>query len=180
VQIGDSPRRVSHPLDPIWCTYVGEADRDSDGPAAASSQRLAAALWARNRGALATLAAAAEDAQLVTRTSGEHPRRGDLYLVNTALLNGNDKKPRRPLVVISPPAFGMDSVPVLTCTTDLAQKGVAHAAAPELGLSKDGVFAYRFLRSMELRWFAVPGAAEPLGPLQATTFLEILAWWEGV
>ncbi|WP_054568697.1 hypothetical protein [Frankia sp. R43] len=63
-------------------------------------------------------------------------------------------------------------------TTVLNERGVRHKANPALNLSKDGVFAYRYLRSVDLAFFTVPGAVEYLGMLENACFAKILEWWE--
>ena len=111
-------------------------------------------------------------------TAAQHPIPGGLYLVNTRLLSGTDPKPRRPAVVIALPAFGLTDVPLLTRTTDTGERGVQHPANPALGLTKPGVFAYRFFRSMDSRYFAQQAITPFLGMLEAPYFAQIRAWWE--
>lgn len=110
-------------------------------------------------------------------TTVSHPVAGGLYLVNTQLLSGTDPKPRRPAVVVALPAYGLSEVPLLTRTSDTTARGVPHPANPALGLTKPGVFAFRFHRSLDLRFFR-DEITPFLGMLETKYFDEILAWWE--
>jgi hypothetical protein len=101
-----------------------------------------------------------------------------LYLVNTSLLSGIDPKPKRPAVVVALPAYGLTDVPVLTRTTDTSERGVGHPANAALGLTKPGVFAYRFLRSMDSKYFARAEITPFLGMLETVYFEQIVTWWE--
>ena len=107
-----------------------------------------------------------------------HPVRGGLYRVRTTLLSGTDPKPTRPVVVLALPPFGLPDVPVLTRTSDTSERGVFHPRNPALGLSKDGVFGYRYRRSIDERYFRVDDAVTYLGDLEAVYFDQIVQWWE--
>ena len=103
---------------------------------------------------------------------------GGVYRIETSLLSGRDPKPKRPAVVLALPAFGLTHVPVLMRTTDTHEVGVLHPASRSLGLTREGVFAFRFLRSLDQKWFNVPEAVEFLGMLEPAYFGKIQAWWE--
>lgn len=107
-----------------------------------------------------------------------HPVRGGLYQVRTALLSGTDPKPTRPVVVIALPPVGLPDVPVITRTSDTSERGVFHPRNLALGLSKDGVFGYRYLRSIDERYFRVTDAVAFLGMLEQGCFDQIIQWWE--
>lgn len=108
----------------------------------------------------------------------DHPVVGGLYRLDTVLVSGRDPKAKRPAVVLAMPAHGLTDVPVLTRTSDTAETGIAHPRNPSLGLSKDGVFAFRFLRSVDARLLRVPALSEFLGMLEPEYFERILDWWE--
>lgn len=111
-------------------------------------------------------------------TAAGHPIRGGLYLVNTSLLSGSDPKPKRPAVVVTLPAYGLTDVPLLTRTTGTSERGVEHPTNATLGLTQRGVFAFRFLRSMDSKYFAQGEITPFLGMLEAPYFEQILTWWE--
>lgn len=98
-------------------------------------------------------------------------------MVNTRLLSGTDPKARRPAVVVALPAYGLTDARLLTRTSDITARGVQHPANRDLGLTKPGVFAFQFLRSLDIRYFA--GGITPfLGMLEEQYLKEILNWWE--
>jgi hypothetical protein len=80
--------------------------------------------------------------------------------------------------VITLAAYGLTDVPVLTRTSDTTARGVAHPRNPAIGLTKEGVFAFRYQRSIDQRWFALPDRVKPLGQLEKQYFDQVLAWWE--
>jgi hypothetical protein len=55
---------------------------------------------------------------------------------------------------------------------------VSHAAKPSVGLTKDGVFALRHVRTVDLAFFQVPGAVEYVEDLEPSTFAQVLEMWE--
>lgn len=120
----------------------------------------------------------------MTTSSGQsqaplpQPAPGLLYRVNTTLLSGTDKKSQRPAVVIALPAYGLSDVRLLMRTTQLDVPGVPHAAHPELGLTKAGVFGFAYLRSLDLKIFQQPALVEYLGTLDPKTWDQIQQWWE--
>lgn len=103
---------------------------------------------------------------------------GHLYWVDTVLLTGTDKKPRRPGVVVALPAFGLTDVRLLMRTTQLDVRGVAHVAHPELGLTERGVFGFRYLRSLDIKHFRKGALVTYLGQLDPETWAKIEQWWE--
>lgn len=108
-----------------------------------------------------------------------HPLIRGMYLIDTVLLTGNDPKPRRPVVVLAQPAYGLTSVPVLARTTDTSIDGVRHPRNNGLQLSKDGMFAYRYLRHVDVRHFtASPNAVVFLGMLEPEYYAWVQQWWE--
>lgn len=112
-------------------------------------------------------------------TSGAQPVVGGLYRVDTVLLSVHDPKRRRPAVVIALPPYGLPDLPVLTRTSDTTVRGIPHPRNPGLGLSKDGVFGYAYLRRIDARHFtASPHAVVFLGMLEQEYFAKVLAWWE--
>lgn len=106
------------------------------------------------------------------------PAPGLLYRVDTTRLTGMDPKPQRPAVVLALPAVGLTTVRLLMRTTQTHVRGIAHAANPALGLTKDGVFAFTYLRSIELRDFSNPRFVAYLGQLDSATWTQIEQWWE--
>lgn len=107
-----------------------------------------------------------------------HPVRGGLYQVRTILLSGTDPKPTRPVVVLALPPVGLPDVPVLARTSDTSERGVQHPKNFALGLTKDGVFGFRFQRSIDVKHFANPDAVSYLGMLEEQYFGHIVTWWE--
>lgn len=87
-------------------------------------------------------------------------------------------KPKRPLVVLALSAYGLTDVPLLARTTQVGEAGVFHAADQRIGCTKNGVFAYRFLRRLDVSHFAFEERAEYLGIVDEATFGEIMKWWE--
>ncbi len=75
------------------------------------------------------------------------PDVGELYWVDTTILDAYDKKPRRPALVLVVPVELTGRITLATRTTDLNKSGVRHDADPALGLTKEGIFHY--LRTAE-------------------------------
>lgn len=108
-----------------------------------------------------------------------HAEVGGLYRIDTVLLSGVDPKPRRPAVVIALPPYGLSDLPVLGRTSDTTVRGIDHPRNLALGLTKDGVFGYRYLRHIDARHFtASPHAVDFLGMLEDEYFAKVLSWWE--
>jgi hypothetical protein len=75
------------------------------------------------------------------------PDVGELYWVDTTILDAYDKKPRRPALVLVVPAELTGRITLATRTSDTARSGVRHDPDPALGLRLEGVFHY--LRTAE-------------------------------
>lgn len=103
---------------------------------------------------------------------------GQMYLVETSILNGHDPKPFRPVVVTRVPDPAIDGpdrrVWVVTRTTDMRQEGVAHAADVRLGLELPGVFADAYVRWGDLDDFNDGDRARLLGDLDSRTLRRVL------
>jgi hypothetical protein len=103
---------------------------------------------------------------------------GQMYLVDTLILNGRDPKPFRPVVVVRVPDPITDAadrrVWVVTRTTDMRQQGVPHAADRGLGLDQPGVFADAYVRWGHIDDFSDGGLARPLGDLDPRTLQRVL------
>ena len=92
------------------------------------------------------------------------PEVGEVYWVDTAILQGADK-PFRPALVLWVPPSVTGRITVATRTSAAGAAGVPHPAAPELGLKKDGVFSR--IRSAEARLWT-PGNVRYLGLVDAS------------
>jgi hypothetical protein len=79
-----------------------------------------------------------------------------VYWAETWLFGGSDPKPRRPCVVVRAPASEVDSVHVITRSTEPGIRGVAHPPDPQLDLNEQGTFSLRRLHSAEVRLFQPP------------------------
>ena len=103
---------------------------------------------------------------------------GQMYLVDTSILNGRHPKPFRPVVVVRVPDSVIDAadrrVWVVTRTTDLRQHGVRHAADLRLGLDLPGVFADAYVRWGDADDFNDGDCARLLGDLEPRTFQRVL------
>jgi len=104
---------------------------------------------------------------------------GGVYWIDTVLLSSSDPKPQRPAVVIALCPPGLPDVTVVTRTSDTGAAGVAHPANPELSLSKPGVFAYKFQRTIDVKYFKLTKEVVYLGQLEQPYFDELLRWWRG-
>jgi hypothetical protein len=102
---------------------------------------------------------------------------GGLYRIDTVLLSHTDPKLQRPAVVIALPPVGLPDVRVVTRTSDTTVEGVHHPANPALQLSKDGVFAYRFLRSIDVKYFKLANSVTYLGQLEPPYMEKLVEWW---
>jgi len=103
---------------------------------------------------------------------------GQMYLVDTSILNGRDPKPFRPVVVVRVPDPIIDAadqrVWVAARTTDMRQRGVPHAADRDLGLDLPGVFADAYVRWGYVDGFSDGGLARLLGDLDPRTLHRVL------
>jgi len=108
---------------------------------------------------------------------------GQMYLVDTSILNGRDPKPYRPVVVIRVPDPAVDGsdrrVWVVTRTTDMRQQGVAHAADLRLGLDLPGVFADAYVRWGDLGDFKDRDRARLLGHVDSRILRRVLDRFTG-
>lgn len=102
---------------------------------------------------------------------------GGVYRIETVLLSARDPKARRPAVVIALCPPGLPDVTVVTRTSDTSAAGVAHPASPGLSLSKPGVFAYKFQRTIDVKFFKLTQEVVYLGQLEQPFFDELLRWW---
>jgi hypothetical protein len=76
------------------------------------------------------------------------PRVGDLYFAAAHVLTFPDPRRGHPVVVVED-ASAVERVMVIGRTSNTTRfKGLAHPAAPQLGLDLDGVFALRFYQSI--------------------------------
>lgn len=82
------------------------------------------------------------------------PAVGDVYWVETAILDAYDVEPRRPAVVVQVPETLDGRITVVTRTTKPGIPGVAHDPDPDLGLRKPGTFSY--VRTAEARLWKRP------------------------
>ena len=70
------------------------------------------------------------------------PNAGEVYWVNTIVLDGRDPKPDRPVLVLSVPPSTPEKIVVVTRTTDLTQPGAYSDADLNFDLNKPGVWSY--------------------------------------
>ena len=101
------------------------------------------------------------------------PVPGQLFLVDTLIFWGGDRKLRRPAVVVEIPRDDFGRIALVTRTTNMRTAGVVHRADSRLGLDKDGVFA-RIARVEALDW--TPRMVKLLGTLDRATFEQVLEW----
>jgi len=106
---------------------------------------------------------------------------GEVYMVDTSILNGRDPKPCRPVVVVSVPDNGADlRVWVVARTSDLRQQGVPHPADSRLRLDRPGVFADAYVRWGHLDDFTDGRRARLCGKLDQRTLERVLGRWAGI
>lgn len=82
------------------------------------------------------------------------PEVGDVYWVETEILDAIDVEPKRPAVVVEVPENLDGRIRVVTRTTEPGKPGVPHDPVPELGLRKRGTFSY--IRTAEARLWKRP------------------------
>ena len=80
------------------------------------------------------------------------PNAGDVYWVNTRVLNGKDLKPDRPVLVLSVPRSTSEKIIVVTRTTDLTQPGAFSDADLNLDLNKPGIWSRPRIAELSM-WF---------------------------
>ena len=109
--------------------------------------------------------------------SGSIVRVGQVWLVDTSMLNGRDPKLTRPVVVVRVPDASVDGsdrrVWFVARTTDMRKRGVTHAADPRLGLSFPGVFADEYVRWGDLDDLNDADAARLMGDLDPRTLQRV-------
>ena len=98
------------------------------------------------------------------------PNAGEVYWVDTELLDDRDPKPNRPVLVVSVPQN--DYITVVTRTTDLAQSGAFSAASPDLRLNKPGVWSWPRIAEVSM-WF--PPQIRWCGAVDKSELEEIIA-----
>lgn len=109
---------------------------------------------------------------------GKMVRVGQMYMVDTSILNGRDPKPYRPVLVIRVPDPAVDGTDrriwVVTRTTDMGKEGVTHAADLRLGFDFPGVFADAYVRWGDVKDFTDGDSARLLGDLDSRTLGRVL------
>lgn len=100
------------------------------------------------------------------------PSQGELYWINASIVWSGDRKPSRPVVVIEIPATIQGRIGVVTRTSQLDRKGIAHGAAPDAGLTKPGVFA-EFHTVAAILW-TPRNVGGPLGLLEEEVLSRIM------
>ena len=71
------------------------------------------------------------------------PMPGEVYWVDTAILSGYDKKPRRPVLVVELPHSSLGRITVVTRTSSRDRSpGVHSEANVSLGLNRPGTWGY--------------------------------------
>ena len=98
------------------------------------------------------------------------PNAGDVYWVDTIVLDGRDPKPNRPVLVVSIPQN--DYITVVTRTTDLAQSGAFSPASPDLRLNKPGVWSWPQTAEVSM-WF--PPQVRWCGAVDKSELEEVIA-----
>ncbi len=63
-------------------------------------------------------------------------------------------------------------------TTQVKERGVAHPATAALSCTMNGVFAFRFLRWLDIKHFDFADRAAFLGLIDEDTFRRVLTEWE--
>ena len=99
------------------------------------------------------------------------PNAGDVYWVDTIVLDGRDPKLDRPVLVVGVPQES-DYITVVTRTTDLAQPGAYSAADPNLDLNKPGVWSWPRTAEVSM-WF--PPRVRWCGAVDKSELEEVIA-----
>lgn len=100
------------------------------------------------------------------------PNAGEVYWVNTRVLNGVDLKRHRPVLVVSVPQTGYDYITVVTRTTDLTQLGAYSDADLNLDLNKPGVWSWPRTAGLSM-WF--PPWVSWCGAVDRSELEEVIA-----
>lgn len=110
---------------------------------------------------------AADDAYL--------PELGIVYWIRTRIYwsdyTTKDPKEHRPVVVVELPTSPYGRIGIFTRTTKLCATGVPHGIAPELGLTKRGVFS-RYVTVAQELWTRAD--TRKIGPLDEITLRKVL------
>lgn len=103
------------------------------------------------------------------------PEFGMMYWVRTRIYwsdyTTKDPKERRPVVVVGIPTSPHGRIAIFTRTTSPHARGVPHAPAPELGLTKRGVFS-RYVTVAQELWTRAD--TRKLGPLEEVVLRKVL------
>lgn len=103
------------------------------------------------------------------------PELGVIYWVRTRIYwsdyTTKDPKEHRPVVVVEVPTPPHGRIGIFTRTTKLRARGVPHAIAPELGLTKGGVFS-RYVTVAQELWTRAD--TRKVGPLDEITLRKVL------
>lgn len=107
-----------------------------------------------------------------------HPIKGGVYWVETYVFPTGDKKPRRPVVVISDVIFGTDEVHVWPRTSKSNRPGIDHPKNLALKLTVDGRFCERDVTRIATRWFDNPKVVTFAGMLQQEYMDKLMDRWD--
>lgn len=100
------------------------------------------------------------------------PVPGEVYWVDTEILEGDDKKSRRPVLVVEVPSSPFGRITVVTRTSSVDRSpGVASAADPSLRFSTPGTWGY--VRTADASLWAAPHV-ERLGEVDGTQLYEVI------
>lgn len=112
--------------------------------------------------------------------AGNTAQRGDVYNVAaTATLDRDSKTTLRRMVCVAelPDDYVWKAMARTTSAEDPAVD-LRSPQRPDLGLSQDGWWSYRFLRSVKKRWTGYPGQCEFLAALPEPLRTEVLAHYK--
>jgi hypothetical protein len=103
------------------------------------------------------------------------PELGIVYWVRTRIYwsdyTTKDPKEHRPVVVVEIPTSPHSRIGIFTRTTKLRTGGVRHAVAPELGLTRRGVFS-RYVTVAQELWTRAD--TRKVGPIDEITLRKVL------
>jgi hypothetical protein len=99
------------------------------------------------------------------------PAVGELYRIQTIIVQPPDQHNTRPVVIVSCPRDLTGRISFVCRTSDTSAKGIAHSRDRSLGLSKAGVFDR--LRSTEAQLWTPRNVAK-LGLLESALVSEII------
>jgi hypothetical protein len=99
------------------------------------------------------------------------PGVGEVYWVDSAIIDPKDKKPDRPVLVVDVPATLNGRITIVTRTTNEGRApGIPSPVDQELGLNKPGVWGY--LRSAESNLWT-PSMVEYRGVVDLAVLLAV-------